>query len=249
MHAVAINGSPKESGSTKTLLEHVLEPLERSGWTTEILQLGGNELKSCGGCTRCFRSSDGLCALDTDGFNSIYARMLPANAVILGSPAGFNADLVPVVNNFINRSAYLATANKCALAGKVGAAVIDVPRGSFIEAHDKAHRFFLRSKMIVPGVSGWNTDARGLHKHKRISNAATLEEMRNLGEMIDWLARAVEPCLHTLPGETPGRQAVAERRDIFSEPAKPQPTTNAIAKKKFNLPMLLPDSYSELPGR
>ena len=187
--------------------------------------------------------------METDGFNSIYAKMLPANAIILGSPAGFNADLVPEVNNFINRSAYLSTANKCALAGKVGAAVIDVPRGSFIEAHDKAYRFFLRSKMVAPGVAGWNTDARGLHKHKRVSSAATLEEMRKLGEMVNWLARAVEPCLHSLPEEMPGRKVVTERRDIFSEPRAPQPTTNAIAKKKFNLPMLLPDSYSEPPGR
>ena len=247
MHAVAINGSPQEYGSTKTLLEHVLEPLESSGWSTEIIQLGGCNLNPCDGCTKCFKRNNGLCAVESDGFNRIYSKMLKSNAVILGSPAGFNASLVPEVNDFINRSAYLATANKAALAGKVGVAVIDVPRGSFIEAHDKAHRFFLRSKMIVPGVSAWNTDARRLHKHRKVSDTETLEEMRRTGEMVNWLARAVAPCLQNLPAEDPEFMRISDRRDIYSQLEPPQ--TNALLERKPNLPILLPDSYFELPDR
>lgn len=254
MHAVVINGSPQEHGSTRVMLEHVLEPLEKSGWTTEMVQLGGRALRVCDGCTRCFKSATGLCAVESDDFNDIYLRMLPANAVILGSPAGFNAGLIPEVDNFINRSAYLATANRAALAGKVGTAVIDVPRGSFIEAHDKAHRFFLRSKMVVPGVSGWNTDSKRLHKHRKVSDKETLEEMRKLGEMVDWLARAVEPCLGSLPGEKGGLVAAAgsasgdsDVLNIYSRPE--QALTKAVARRESNLPMIPPDNYSGLPDR
>lgn len=246
MHIVAINGSPQEHGSTKVLLEHVLAPLEASGWSTEIIQLGGSELKSCEGCTRCFKGGNGLCAEETDGFNTIYARMLKSNAIILGSPAGFNASLIPEVNNFINRSAYLASANRAALAGKVGAAVIDVPRGSFIEAHDKAHRFFLRSKMIVPGISGWCTDAKRLHKHRKVNDVETLEQMRTLGEMINWLGRAVEPHLGKLPMEKNNALPMFGQEGFFQAGSDRE---SPIAKKDFNLPMLLQDMYSEPQGR
>ena len=244
MHAVAINGSPQENGSTRVLLDHVLKPLNASGWTTELVQLGGRELYNCTGCTKCFTRTDGLCATNLDIFNELFSKMLNSNAIILGSPAGVGANLLPEVNNFIHRSAYLAKANKDALAGKVGVAVIDVPSGSFIEAQDKAHRFFLRSKMIVPGVSAWNTDTRRLHKHKKISDAETLAEMERTGRMIDWLARAVEPYLEDLPRE--------KENSSFGEGEEPRFSLEEIKamleKEDVSLPSLLQDTYFVPPG-
>ena len=253
MHAVAINGSPQARGSTKVLLECVLAPLNESGWTTEVVQLGGRNLNPCGGCTACFKYANARCAHNSDDFNAIYSRMLSSEAVILGSPAGFNADLVPEVNNFINRSAYLSAANKASLAGKVGAAVIDVPKGSFIEAYDKVNRFFLRSKMIVPGISGWGTGAKGLHKHRKVSDIETLKEMRRIGEMVDWLARAVQPCLKDLPEER-GEAAAAVPMVIEEKALVPLETTETqtsalVEWRRTNLPMPRPDKYSELAGR
>lgn len=241
MHAVAINGSPQEKGSTKILLDHVLKPLEGAGWSTEVVHLGGGALHDCDGCTRCFSRADGLCVKSTDAFNAIFSRMLRSNAIILGSPAGIGASLVPEVNNFINRSAYLAKANQDVLAGKVGAAVIDVPRGSFIEALDKAHRFFLRSKMVVPGVSAWNTDTKRLHEHKKGSSAETLEEMRHVGEMIDWLARAVAPVLERLPRGKRGNGS--EDASAADEQHSPPAETTALRIREANPPSLPPGTY------
>lgn len=237
MHAVAINGSSQENGSTRTLLDHVLKPLHASGWTTEVIHLGGLQLYSCGGCTKCFRRFDGLCSAGADAFNEIFSKMLNSNAIILGSPAGIGANLVPEVNDFINRSAYLAKANKDSLGGKIGVAIIDVPRGGFIEAQEKAHRFFLRSKMIVPGVSAWNTDTGRLHQHKRMSGAETLEEMERTGEMVDWLARAVEPYLESLPRAKEETVGGEEPRFSLEE------IRAMLEKDDATLPSLLQDTY------
>lgn len=245
MYAVAINGSPKARGFTKTLLEQVLCPLKNSGWKTEIVQLGGRGMVECDGCAKCLERSDGLCVVK-DEFNAIYGRMLRANAVILGSPAGFNAGLVPEVNNFFNRSAYLATINKAALGGKVGAAVITVPHSNFIEARDRAHRFFLRLKMIVPGVSGWSTDAKSLHKYKRVSDQETLGELQTLGEMVDWLGRAVQPHLQALPEEKVEFNPLQENEEIF---VRPFGRNKALTSGRPSFPMLPPGSYSALLGR
>lgn len=245
MYALALNGSPQRNGPTKVFLEQVLAPLTTSGWKTEMVHLGCHPLASCNGCTKCFRRNDGLCALESDNFNPIYAKMLKSNAIILGSPAGFNANLVPEVNNFIGRSAYLSTANKSPLAGKVGTAIISVAQGNFIEAQDKAQRFFLRSKMIVPGISGWNTDALRLHRHKRESKEEVLEEMKKIGEMINWLARAIQPSLRDLPQE----KAVAPPPARVSAAIQLPPGSISLMKRDPNLPMLLQDMYSEPQGR
>ena len=245
MYALALNGSPQRNGPTKVFLEQVLAPLVNFGWKTEVVHLGSQPVAPCNGCTKCFRRTDGLCAIESDHFNPIYSKMLKSNAVVLGSPAGFNANLVPEVNNFIGRSAYLSTANKSPLAGKVGTAVISVTQGNFIEAQDKAQRFFLRSKMIVPGIAAWNTDAIRLHKHKRESKEEILEEMKKTGEMINWLARAIHPSLQDLPQEKTATAPPARASAGIQLP----PGAISLMKRDPNLPMLLQDMYSEPRGR
>ena len=53
MYAVAINGSPRKGGNTEILLKNVLQPLEQAGWQTELVQVGGKNIRGCLACGKC----------------------------------------------------------------------------------------------------------------------------------------------------------------------------------------------------
>jgi multimeric flavodoxin WrbA len=47
MYAIAINGSPRKSGNTESLLKEVLSQLNKAGWETELVRVGGTAIRGC----------------------------------------------------------------------------------------------------------------------------------------------------------------------------------------------------------
>ena len=45
MKVIAINGSPRAGGNTEFLLNKVLEPVKEAGIETELIQIGGKQIK------------------------------------------------------------------------------------------------------------------------------------------------------------------------------------------------------------
>jgi hypothetical protein len=66
MNVVAFNGSPRKDGNTHTLLRTVLAEIEAEGIRTELVQLGGRNIRGCVACFRCFENRDRRCAMDKD---------------------------------------------------------------------------------------------------------------------------------------------------------------------------------------
>src|ERR1035438_603742 len=85
MKAIAINGSPRKGGNTETLLRKVLEPLTKTGWDTEFIQLGGKEIRGCRACYQCFKKKNSRCGQKADAFDPCLEKMIEADAIILGS--------------------------------------------------------------------------------------------------------------------------------------------------------------------
>ena len=189
MKVVAINGSPRKEGNTRLLLEKVLEPLAKAGWETEILQVGGRNIHGCRACGRCMEQQDNQCGSGKDDFNPIYERMAAADAIILGSPTYFS-DVTAEMKALIDRSGFVAMANGCAFAGKVGAAVVAVRRGGATHAFDSMNHLFFISQMIVPGSTYWNM-GYGLEPGQVAEDAEAMRNMGHLGLAIDWLGRAL----------------------------------------------------------
>jgi len=189
MRVVAINGSPRKEGNTRRLLETVLEPLAKAGWETEILQVGGRNIHGCRACYQCMERQDNSCASGKDEFNGIFERMLTADAIILGSPTYFS-DVTAEMKALIDRAGFVAMANGCAFAGKLGAAVVAVRRGGATHAFDSMNHLFFISQMIVPGSTYWNI-GYGLEPGQVADDAEAMRNMGHLGQAIDWLGRAV----------------------------------------------------------
>lgn len=189
MYALAINGSPRKKGNTEILLNAVLEPLTGAGWETELFHLGGKAIRGCMACGKCFEHKDMECINKDDAFNGLFAKMVRADALILGSPTYF-ADVSAEIKALIDRSGFVAMANNRAFAGKIGAGVVAVRRGGATHVFDTINHLFFISQMVVPGSTYWNM-GYGLNKGEVAGDAEGLANMEHLGQMIAWLGKAM----------------------------------------------------------
>jgi multimeric flavodoxin WrbA len=197
MYALAVNGSPRKEGNTELLLKAVLAELDGADWETEFVKVGGTAIRGCIACEKCFENKDNECSVKKDRFNEIFAKMLKADAIILGSPTYFaavSADLKAL----IERAGYVAYANGHAFAGKIGAAVVAVRRGGATHAYDTINHMFQMSRMVIPCSTYWNMGF-GLGKGEVLKDEEGLANMRHLGRSIAWLGKAIKPHLGDYP--------------------------------------------------
>jgi multimeric flavodoxin WrbA len=190
MYAIAVNGSPRAGGNTETLLKEALRQLEDNGWETELVKVGGTAIRGCLACYKCFEHKDNQCIIKNDGFNDIFARLLKADAMLLGSPTYFaavSADLKAL----LEKAGFVAYANGHAFTGKIGAAVVAVRRGGATHAFDSINHMFQMSRMIIPGSTYWNMGI-GRDKQEVKDDEEGMANMRHLGKVIDWLGKAIK---------------------------------------------------------
>ncbi len=153
--SIAINGSARKGGNTARLLERVLEGLQKEGFHTELIELGGSLLRGCTACRSCYKNKNKRCIIETDDLNAILAKMIEADAIIIGSPTYF-ADVTSETKALIDRAGYVARANDNLFTRKVGAAVVMMRRAGAIHAFDTINHFFLIGGMYVAGSTYWN---------------------------------------------------------------------------------------------
>lgn len=196
MYALAINGSPRKGGNTELILGTVLDTLKAKGWETRLETVGGKEIKGCTACGACFKKADGTCII-VDAFNPVFAEALKADAIIIGSPTYF-ADVTAETKAFIDRAGFVAMANGNAFKGKIGAGVSAVRRGGATHTVDTINHLFMITRMIIPGSTYWNM-VYGLNKGDAANDEEGIDNMKHIGEAINWLGRAIKPHINTYP--------------------------------------------------
>ncbi len=197
MYALAINGSPRKGGNTEALLRGVLGELKSSGWETELAKVGGTAIRGCIACHKCFENKDNECSVKKDGFNDLYAKMLKADAMILGSPTYFAA-VSAGLKALLEAAGFVAIGDDHEVSGKIGAAVVAVRRGGATHAFDTINHMFQISRMIIPGSTYWNMGI-GLDKEDVLQDDEGMANMRHLGQAIAWLGKAIKPSMSDYP--------------------------------------------------
>lgn len=192
-----IDHSSRKNGNTSTLLQEVLRPIEQAGWDTALIQVGGQEVRGCIACYKCFENKDQRCSVDTDMFNQVLEKMIKADALILGSPTYFT-DVSAELKAVLDRSGLVSQANNVLFQGKIGAAVIAVRRGGAIHAYDSINHMFLMSQMIIPGSTYWNIGL-GFEPAEVLQDKEGMLNMRHLGAVIAWLGGAIYNHLDSYP--------------------------------------------------
>jgi multimeric flavodoxin WrbA len=187
MKAIAFNGSPRQGGNTEYLLKKVLEPIAEAGIETELIQVGGKHLHGCIACYKCRETKNAKCSITDDMLNECVARMVQADAIILGSPTYF-AGMTSDMKALIDRSGFVARQSGGLFSRKIGAAVVVHRRGGATSVQDSMNHMFLMSRMIVPGSTYWNFGV-GMGKGEVEKDAEALANMKDLGETIAWLIK------------------------------------------------------------
>ncbi len=180
MKVLAINASPRKGGNTDRILRMVLAPLEAAGAGTEIIQIGGKNIRSCTACMSCFKNKDGRCVQDSDMFNEVVARFADVDGIILGSPTWF-ADVTPDMKAFMDRAGFVAQANGAPLKRKAGTAVTAVRRGGAIHCLDTMNHWLHYMQTYMVGSTYWNM-VFGREPGEAENDAEGVKTMRNLGE-------------------------------------------------------------------
>ncbi len=190
MKVVAFNGSPRPQGNTALLIEAVLAELGKEGIETETVQLGGQNIRGCTACMKCFANKNGRCAVGNDILNGLVEKMQQADGIIIGSPTYF-ANVTAEVKALIDRAGLVAIANGRTLRRKVGAAVVAVRRAGSTDAFDAINKFFFINEMIVPGSIYWNAGF-GRDAQEVLNDGEGMETMRVLGGHMAWLLKKLE---------------------------------------------------------
>ena len=189
MKVLAINGSPRKKGNTELLLREVLKEIEREGISTELVQIGGKKIKGCVACMKCKKEKDAQCHKKNDLANEIMAKMVEADAIIIGSPVYFS-DVTAEVKALMDVAGYALRSAGNPLKRKIGAAVVAVRRAGAIHTFDSINHFFLINEMIIPGSSYWNIGI-GREKGDVLDDEEGMKTMKTLGTNISWLLKKI----------------------------------------------------------
>ncbi|WP_041276203.1 flavodoxin family protein [Desulfosporosinus acidiphilus] len=104
MNVIAINGSPRKTWNTATLLQRALEGAESVGAQTEIIHLADLNFKGCISCFACKRKGSlnaGHCAV-RDDLTNVLEKVLVADVLLIGSPIYFG-NVTAGVRGFLER--------------------------------------------------------------------------------------------------------------------------------------------------
>ena len=186
MKAVAICGSPRDAGNTEILLNTALRKLESEGITTELIRVSENPVSPCSACGMCYKNKDGKCVITHDEFNAVFAKMVEADIIVVGSPVYFGS-ATPEIMALLDRAGYVARANDNLLSRKLGGPVVVARRAGQNFTYAQLMYWFMISDMIVPGSTYWNV-AFGMRPGEVNDDTEGLETVTRFAENLAWLA-------------------------------------------------------------
>ena len=187
MKVLAINGSPRKEGNTMAGIKIVLEELEKQGIETEIFQLGGNLVRGCTACYKCFETKDGFCSTRDDIINQCLVKMYKSDGIIIGSPVYFGS-VTTEVKALIDRGGLCARAGGYLLKRKVGASVIAVRRQGATNVYDQINYLYALNQVIIPTSIYWNM-GMGRNPGEILNDKEGIETFKILGENMAWLMK------------------------------------------------------------
>ena len=177
-----INGSPHPRGCTATALEEMIRVFEQEGIETEMLQLGGKDIRGCIGCGTCFKT--GKCVFD-DLVNEFAPKFEAADGLVVGSPVYYGSPNGTLLS-FLDRLFYSTSFPK---QFKVGAAVVSCRRGGNTASFDVLNKYFTLSCMPVASSTYWN-QVHGFTAEDVKKDLEGLQTMRNLARNMSFMIRA-----------------------------------------------------------
>ena len=179
-----LNGSPHAKGCTATALEEMIGTFEEEGIETELIQVGGKDIRGCTACRRC--SELGRCVFD-DLVNETARKLEAADGLVVGSPVYYGSPNGTILS-FLDRLFYSVGGSSMHL--KVGAAVVSCRRGGNTASFDVLNKYFSISGMVIATSTYWN-QVHGFTAEDVKKDLEGLQTMRNLARNMAFMIRAI----------------------------------------------------------
>ncbi|MDR1793494.1 MAG: flavodoxin family protein [Bacteroidales bacterium] len=184
MKVLLINGSPHEKGCTYTALCEVAKALNADGIETEIIHIGGDNIRGCSACMACKES--GHCVYN-DPVNEVIEKAKTADGFIFGSPVHYSG-ISGTMKTFLDRLFYAGAKE---LAYKPGAGVVSARRAGTTASLQQLNQYFTINNMPVVSSQYWNM-VHGNKPEDVLKDREGLQIMRTLGHNMAWLLKSIE---------------------------------------------------------
>ena len=190
MNAIAINGSPRTGGNTEILLKRCLERLKAEKIETEFVSVGTRLVKPCTACGQCAKMKNKTCAVKDDEFHPIFASMVKADIIVLGSPVYFGS-ATPNLMALLDRAGYVSRANGGLFARKLGGPIAVARRAGQNFTYAQLAFWYTINDMIVAGSTYWNI-AIGRQAGDVKEGQEGLQTIDRFAENLAWLAHKLQ---------------------------------------------------------
>ncbi len=183
MKVLLINGSPRKEGNTAIALNEMVKVFEKEGIATEIMHIGGKDIRGCIACGKCRQL--GHCVFD-DAVVEAGKKLSQADGLVVGSPV-YYASANGTVTSFMDRLFY---SNSSDLRMKVGAAIAVARRGGQTTTFDQLNKYFTISGMPVASGQYWN-GVHGSAPGEAEQDSEGLQQMRTLASNMAFLMKSI----------------------------------------------------------
>ncbi len=179
---ILLNGSAHQHGCTATALDEMIKVFEAEGIETELIQVGGMDIRGCIGCEKC--SEAHKCVFD-DLVNEVALKFEEADGLVVGSPVYYASPNGTIIS-FMDRLFYSTSFSKHM---KVGASVVSCRRGGNTATYDVLNKYFTISGMPLAPSTYWN-QVHGFSAEDVKKDLEGLQTMRNLARNMCFMIRA-----------------------------------------------------------
>ena len=163
MKVLLINGSPRKDGNTAIALNEMIKVFENQGIETELLHIGGKDIRGCIACGKCRQL--GHCVFD-DIVVQASQKLAEADGLVVGSPV-YYASANGTVVSFMDRLFY-----------------------SSPYTFDQLNKYFTISGMPVASGQYWN-GVHGAAPGEAENDSEGLQQMRTLAANMAFLMKSI----------------------------------------------------------
>jgi len=186
MNCVAICGSPRPAGNTEILLKKAFTVLGDAGIDCELIRLAERTVKPCTACGQCRKNQDKHCTITGDNFEEVFAKMLVADIIIVGSPVYFGS-ATPEMMSLLDRAGYVSRANGNLFTRKLGGPIVVGRRAGHNFTFAQLMFWFMINGMVVPGSTYWNVSF-GSAIGEVNEDAEGIKTVEDFARNLAWLA-------------------------------------------------------------
>ena len=184
MKAIGIVGSPRKNGNTEILVKHCLKAIKEEGLETELIQLAGKKITGCIHCGYC-HEHPGECS-QKDDMQAVRAKMVVADAIIIGTPVYFGA-ATALVRGLMERAAFC---ERGGLSGKIGGPIVVARRAGQNFTFAEMNFWFYLNGITTPAGTYWNM-AIGMEKGEVEKDEEGMRTAWGFGKNVAKLAKQI----------------------------------------------------------